>query len=86
MAAKNPSITVEQLSAATASYRRLLQRAIKNASPDDTSALQKLGTGLTALTKAASAVQKMEAENEALNNEPIDFDVMGRPIHRSSAR
>lgn len=84
MTVKNPLTSIEQLSTVTASYRKLLIRAIKNTSPNDTTNLQRLGTGLTALTKAVNTIAKLKAEDkwQTEKKEPVDFDIMGNPIYR----
>lgn len=55
---------------------------MKSASPDDAAALQRLGTGLLALTKVLIAVEKLREEKQHSGpGEPVDFTVLGDPIY-----
>lgn len=60
MAARNSEIGVDELCSAAAAYKRLLNKAIKCASPTDAVTLQRIGLGLSALTKALSTVERLK--------------------------
>ena len=88
MTAKNPLTSVEQLTAATTSYRTLLTKAIRTASTD-AETLKKLGEGLAALTKATTAIEKLRQDTVEENDDDInsiEFDNMGNVIRRKKVR
>ncbi|MEN9847002.1 MAG: hypothetical protein RIS36_2149 [Pseudomonadota bacterium] len=83
MAAKDLKGSAEKLASSAASFQRLLNRAIRTASPDDAVSLQRLGGGLLALTTALNAVEKMQAPvTEDIDISSLEFDVMGNVIGR----
>jgi len=61
------SISVDDLEKTAASYERLLRKAIKLSSPSDIAAIQRLGAGLNALTKAMSTSKKLRGETGRSN-------------------
>lgn len=77
---RTKTCSAEQLAQAAARYKRLLDRAMKTA-PNDIGTLESVGAGLSALTRALVAVEKMRRDEPVTDEEmsPI-FDVMGNVI------
>jgi hypothetical protein len=78
MAAKNPTNAAE-LAKAAMSYRKLLTRAMKYVPHDNYEAIQRVGAGLSALTKAFTALDNLASRDESKDGSraPIDFDEHG---------
>ncbi len=83
MALKSTLTGAEELARATSSFRHLLQKAIRSASPSDAQAIQRLSSGLGVLTKAVSVLDELKAKEPQLATNDFlhqEYDNMGNRI------